>query len=95
MSDRELAKKLIDKIPENRLPYVISYLQGAAVPDRDMSSGKNRNMSSGENPANAEKEEEGGTGGVFTHFLNAIKLNDESEDRFPGKYLEEDESEKG
>ena len=33
MSNRELAKSLIDKIPESRLFYVISYLQGAAVPD--------------------------------------------------------------
>lgn len=29
MSDRELAKILIDKIPESRLLYVLSYLQGA------------------------------------------------------------------
>ena len=33
MSDRDLAKNLIDKIPESKLLYVISYLQGAAVPD--------------------------------------------------------------
>ena len=33
MSNREFAKTLIDQIPENRLFYVISYLQGAAVPD--------------------------------------------------------------
>lgn len=33
MSYRELAKSLIDQIPENRLLYVISYLQGAAIPD--------------------------------------------------------------
>lgn len=33
MSSREFAKNLIDQIPENRLYYVISYLQGAAVPD--------------------------------------------------------------
>lgn len=33
MSDRELAKSLIDKIPEGHLFYVISYLQGAAVQD--------------------------------------------------------------
>ncbi len=33
MSERELAKSLIDQIPEGRLFYVISYLQGAAVPD--------------------------------------------------------------
>ena len=33
MSNKELAKNLIDQIPENRLYYVIAYLQGAAVPD--------------------------------------------------------------
>ena len=33
MSNRELAKNLIDKIPENRLLYVIAYLQGATIPD--------------------------------------------------------------
>lgn len=33
MSNRELAKSLIDQIPESRLFYVVAYLQGAAVPD--------------------------------------------------------------
>ena len=33
MSNREIAKNLIDQIPESRLFYVISNLQGAAVPD--------------------------------------------------------------
>ena len=33
MSNRDLAKNLIDQIPEGRLFYVLSYLQGAAVPD--------------------------------------------------------------
>lgn len=33
MSERDIAKSLIDKIPESRLFYVISYLQGVAVPD--------------------------------------------------------------
>lgn len=33
MSNRELAKSLIDQIPDGRLYYVISFLQGAAVPD--------------------------------------------------------------
>lgn len=33
VSNRELAKALIDQIPESRLFYVVSYLQGAAVPD--------------------------------------------------------------
>lgn len=33
MSNRELAKTLIDQIPESRLFYVMAYLQGATVPD--------------------------------------------------------------
>lgn len=33
MSNRDFAKSLIDQIPDSRLWYVISYLQGAAVPD--------------------------------------------------------------
>ena len=33
MSERELAKNLIDLIPDNRLVYVISFLEGAAIPE--------------------------------------------------------------
>lgn len=33
MSNREFAKSLIDQIPESKLFYVISYLQGAAIPE--------------------------------------------------------------
>lgn len=33
MSYKELAKNLIDQIPESRMYYVVTYLQGAAVPD--------------------------------------------------------------
>ncbi len=33
MSNRDIAKSLIDQIPDSRLFYVIAYLQGAAVPD--------------------------------------------------------------
>ena len=33
MSNRELAKSLIDQIPEAKLFYVIPYLQGAALSD--------------------------------------------------------------
>ncbi len=39
MNNREFAKKLIDQIPENRLFYVISYLQGAAIPDETPNAG--------------------------------------------------------
>lgn len=33
MNNRELAKNLIDQIPESKLFYIIAYLQGAAVPE--------------------------------------------------------------
>ena len=33
MSTRELAKTLIKQVPENKLLYIIAYLQGAALPD--------------------------------------------------------------
>ncbi|MCD8364417.1 MAG: hypothetical protein LUC83_01100 [Clostridiales bacterium] len=33
MSNRDLAKNLIDQIPEGKLLYIIPYLQGAALPD--------------------------------------------------------------
>lgn len=33
MSYRELAKSLIDQVPESKLFYVLSYLQGVIVPE--------------------------------------------------------------
>ena len=33
MSNREFAKDLIDQVPENKLLYVVAYLQGVVVPD--------------------------------------------------------------
>ena len=33
MSSRELAKNLIDYVPDSKLLYVVSYLQGVIVPD--------------------------------------------------------------
>ena len=33
MSYKEIAKNLIDQIPESKMCYIIAYLQGAAVPD--------------------------------------------------------------
>lgn len=33
MSSKELAKTLIDSIPEGRMYYVLTFLQGASVPD--------------------------------------------------------------
>ncbi len=56
MSNRELAKSLIDQIPESRMYYVISYLQGAAVPDETPNS---------ETIAAMEELEKGG-GTLFT-----------------------------
>lgn len=33
MSNREMAKSLIDRVPESKLLYVMAYLQGVVVPD--------------------------------------------------------------
>ena len=33
MDYREYAKSLIDQIPESKLPYVMCFLMGAAIPD--------------------------------------------------------------
>ena len=33
MSSKELAKNLIDQIPESKMYYIIAYLQGAAIPE--------------------------------------------------------------
>lgn len=56
MSNRELAKNLIDQIPESKLFYIIAYLQGAAVPDETPNA---------ETIAAIEELENGG-GTVFT-----------------------------
>ena len=56
MSNREFAKNLIDQIPDSRLYYVISYLQGAAVPDETPNA---------ETIASIEELENGG-GTLFT-----------------------------
>lgn len=34
MSNRDIAKTLIDQIPEGKLFYIIAYLQGAAIPGK-------------------------------------------------------------
>lgn len=33
MSNRDFAKSLIDQVPDNKILYVIAYLQGITVPD--------------------------------------------------------------
>ena len=35
MSTREYAKTLIDQIPDSKLIYIVTYLQGAALPDNE------------------------------------------------------------
>ncbi len=33
MSNRDIAKSLIDQVPEYKLVYIIHYLEGAIIPD--------------------------------------------------------------
>lgn len=35
MSTRELARTLLDQVPENKLLYVVAYLQGVTTPEND------------------------------------------------------------
>lgn len=56
MSNRELAKQLIDQIPESKMYYIVSYLQGAAVPEE---------IPNAETIASIEELESGG-GTLFT-----------------------------
>lgn len=56
MSNRELAKHLIDQIPDAKLLYVIPYLQGAAIPEE---------IPNAETLASMEELENGG-GTLFT-----------------------------
>lgn len=56
MSYKELAKNLIDQIPESKMSYIIAYLQGAAVPEE---------IPNTESIASIEELENGG-GTVFT-----------------------------
>lgn len=56
MSYKELAKNLIDQIPESKMYYIVAYLQGAAVPDE---------MPNSETIASIDELESGG-GTLFT-----------------------------
>lgn len=62
MSYKELAKNLIDQIPDSKMFYVISYLQGAAVPEE---------IPNAETIASMEELDNGG-GIVFTDSTDAL-----------------------
>ncbi len=66
MSNRELAKTLIDQIPESRLFYVVAYLQGAAVPDETPNT----------ETLEAMAELDGGGGHRFTGSTEALFAED-------------------
>lgn len=56
MSYKELAKNLIDQIPDSKMYYIVAYLQGAAVPEE---------IHNAETIAAIEELENGG-GTIFT-----------------------------
>ena len=62
MSNRELAKQLIDQISDSKLLYVIPYLQGAAIPEE---------IPNAETLASIEELESGG-GTLFTGTTEAL-----------------------
>ncbi len=56
MNYKEMAKSLIDQIPESKMYYIVAYLQGAAVPEE---------IPNAETIASIEELENGG-GNLFT-----------------------------
>lgn len=38
MTAKEIAKDLIEQIPESKIQYVIAFLQGAAIPDTPLNA---------------------------------------------------------
>ena len=74
MSNRELAKILIDQVPENKLFNVVSYLQGAVLPDEPNPNKPNEDTLAA--MAEVQKMIDCGTGEHFTgstqDFLAAL-----------------------
>lgn len=62
MSYKEMAKSLIDQIPDSKMYYIVAYLQGAAVPEE---------MPNAETIASIEELENGG-GTLFTGSTDAL-----------------------
>ena len=50
MNKRQQAIELLELIPENKLDYIIAFLQGAAIPDRPMDEGIPESEESAEVP---------------------------------------------
>lgn len=68
MSYKELAKNLIAQIPDSKMYYIVSYLQGAATPEETLNA---------ETIASIEELENGGgtlfTGGTEDLFAELAK----------------------
>lgn len=62
MSYKEMAKSLIDQIPDSKLYYIIAYLQGSAVPEE---------IPNAETFASMDELENGG-GTLFTGSTEAL-----------------------
>ncbi|MCM1236179.1 MAG: hypothetical protein NC489_39350 [Ruminococcus flavefaciens] len=62
MSSKELAKNLIDQIPESKMCYIIAYLQGAAIPEE----------APNEETLEAMQELENGGGTLFTGSTESL-----------------------
>lgn len=62
MSYKEMAKNLIDQIPDSKMYYIVAYLQGAAVPEETPNV---------ETIASIEELENGG-GTLFTGSTEAL-----------------------
>lgn len=67
MSNRDIAKNLIDQIPEGKLFYIIAYLQGAAVPEETPNAETLEAMQELENSGGHKFS--GSTGDLFAELM--------------------------
>ncbi len=72
MSYKELAKNLIDQIPDSKMYYIVAYLQGAAVPEEIPNAETLEAMAEVEEMIKADSRQHfHGTAEEFTEMLPA------------------------
>ncbi len=80
MNKRQQAIELLEVIPENKLDYIIAFLQGASIPDRPLETGVPEN----EEPAEIPESIRGLEKSMETLFNGDAMLEEQMMSDFPG-----------
>lgn len=80
MNKRQQAIELLEMIPENKLDYIIAFLQGAAIPDRPLEACAPGNEESAEVPEAVRGLEKS----METLFNGDAMLEEQMMSDFPG-----------